>query len=103
MIITNFYKISYTLLLLISILLAGCERNVGDNTLAQSKALAKLRCSSCHMFPEPSLLDKKTWREGIMPAMAEHFGIEVLQGNVYLPQKNSTLSIRDWQSIIRYY
>ncbi|MCF0057406.1 FG-GAP-like repeat-containing protein [Dyadobacter sp. CY356] len=103
MIITSFYKNNYTFLFLISILLAGCERNVGDNTLAQSKALAKLRCGSCHMFPEPSLLDKKTWREGIMPAMAEHFGIEVLQGNFYLPQKNSTLSIRDWQSIIRYY
>ncbi len=94
MIITNFYKNNYIILFIISIALVGCERNVGDNTLAQSKALAKLRCGSCHMFPDPSLLDKKTWREGIMPAMAEHFGIEVLQGNVYLPHKNSTLSIK---------
>lgn len=103
MIITNQYKNNYIILFIISIALFGCERNVGDNTLAQSKALAKLRCGSCHMFPDPSLLDKKTWREGIMPAMAEHFGIEVLQGNVYLPHKNSTLSIKEWQSITKYY
>ncbi|WP_170982804.1 FG-GAP-like repeat-containing protein [Dyadobacter frigoris] len=99
----NQYKNNYILLFLFLIVSSGCERNVGDNTRAQSEALAKLRCGSCHMFPNPALLDKKTWREGILPAMAEHFGIEVLQGNVYLPHKNSTLSIREWQSIIRYY
>ncbi|WP_159470859.1 VCBS repeat-containing protein [Dyadobacter sp. 3J3] len=103
MLITNTSKNIYIFFSLIFVVSTGCERNVGDNTLAQSEALAKLRCTSCHMFPDPSLLDKKTWRDGIMPAMAEHFGIEVLQGNVYLPHKNSTLSIKEWHGILRYY
>ena len=37
--------------------------------------LAKTRCSSCHLFPEPNLLDKKTWREKVLPAMSHRFGI----------------------------
>ena len=37
--------------------------------------LAKTRCTSCHLFPEPGLLDKKTWSEKVLPAMSHRFGI----------------------------
>jgi hypothetical protein len=80
-----------------------CQANDKGDTLAKGEALAKSHCATCHLLPDPSLLDKKTWREGVLPAMAEQFGIEVLQGNIYLPNKNSTLSGRDWQALVTYY
>jgi hypothetical protein len=33
--------------------------------------LARTYCSACHAFPEPGLLDKKTWETGVLPQMLE--------------------------------
>jgi len=33
--------------------------------------LAHSYCAACHAFPEPSLLDKSTWRTGVLPQMIE--------------------------------
>jgi len=41
------------------------------------EALAKKYCASCHLYPEPQLLDKKTWREGVLPNMAMRLGIRM--------------------------
>jgi hypothetical protein len=38
--------------------------------------LAKQYCGSCHIFPDPSLLDKKTWKTGVLPQMAFRMGVE---------------------------
>ena len=37
--------------------------------------LAKENCSSCHKFPDPSLLDKKTWKDGVLPEMSLRLGL----------------------------
>jgi hypothetical protein len=37
--------------------------------------LAKSYCSSCHLFPEPNLLDKKTWKDKVLPNMGWRLGI----------------------------
>lgn len=42
-------------------------------------SLAKTFCSSCHLFPEPDLLDKKTWREGTLPRMKIRMGLDPAQ------------------------
>jgi len=31
--------------------------------LAKAELLARQHCIGCHLFPEPELLDKKTWTE----------------------------------------
>ena len=33
--------------------------------------LAHSYCAACHTFPEPALLDKNTWRNGVLPQMIE--------------------------------
>jgi hypothetical protein len=80
--------------------------------------LAKKYCSSCHLFPEPDLLDKNTWTAHTLPAMGHRFGIYhdrarnsllekgmarsiVEQANVF-PSKQ-TISKEEWDAIIRYY
>jgi hypothetical protein len=39
------------------------------------ETLARKYCTSCHLFPEPGLLDKNTWTDHALPAMAHRFGI----------------------------
>ena len=38
---------------------------------ASGERLAHTYCAACHAFPEPGLLDKKTWRTGVLPQMIE--------------------------------
>ncbi len=40
-----------------------------DEQLRNARSLAELKCGSCHLFPEPDLLDKQTWSSSILPAM----------------------------------
>jgi hypothetical protein len=67
------------------------------------------------MLPEPSLLDSKTWQEGVLPNMGPRFGIFQygfqtypsfrhdleLDSNFY--PKQPVLNLDQWQNIIDYY
>ena len=37
--------------------------------------MARQYCITCHLFPEPNLLDKKTWASQVMPRMAIRMGL----------------------------
>lgn len=79
----------------------------------KSERIAKKYCSGCHVFPDPSLLDKKTWRDGVLPEMAFRMGVnygplqdvpedelpEVLKA---LPSQQM-LSDDEWKLIQKYY
>ena len=45
--------------------------NARDFSLKEGRELARIHCASCHQFPDPSLLDKKTWVGTVLPQMAE--------------------------------
>ena len=85
---------------------------------AKGEALSKQYCGACHLFPEPQLLDKKTWQDGVLPNMGMRLGIRMpgkdpFEGmdttetclvsslNVY-PQQ-PLISQTDWQQIVDYY
>src|SRR6266576_1696929 len=42
---------------------------------SKGERLAQVYCAACHMFPEPGLLDKQTWRTGVLPQMAQRLGV----------------------------
>src|SRR5687767_6181861 len=45
------------------------------NTLAtKEERLARKYCGACHLFPDPSLLDKRTWNNTVLPQMAFRMG-----------------------------
>lgn len=91
-----------------------------DNTEKQDKGelLAKQYCASCHLFPEPQLLDKKTWKTGVLPNMGWRLGIrqngadpfkDMDPDNVPLvkslnlfPEK-PIIDEKDWNLIVQYY
>lgn len=83
--------------------------------IEKGEALAIKHCQSCHMLPEPSLLDAKSWDEGVLPNMGPMMGIFRHQYQQYPSGKNDRnldsnfypkqplLSPVEWQQIIDYY
>jgi hypothetical protein len=59
--------------------------NTADNTLKEGEQLAHGYCAGCHAFPEPSLLDKKTWTENVLPMMGQFMNVDIY----YQPYNNS--------------
>ena len=88
---------------------------IPDSNIREGEKLAKQHCQSCHLLPEPSMLDAKTWEEGALPAMGPFVGIfkhlyhnypngrndKDLDSNFY--PKKPLLTADEWQAIINYY
>lgn len=81
-------KKSIIILSLISFVFIGsffsCNNKETD-ALKEGELLAKDYCSSCHAFPDPSLLDKKTWSENVLPLMGQFMNVDIY----YEPYNNS--------------
>src|SRR3954451_9446680 len=45
------------------------------SSIVDGKKLAVKYCQSCHLLPEPSLLDAKSWEKGVLPNMGPRLGI----------------------------
>lgn len=82
--------------------------------LRDGETLAKIYCSGCHRFPEPGLLDRRTWSRQTLPAMGPHLGINKFAGKKYprdvtpgLPDgfypEKAMIDSLTWQKIIDYY
>lgn len=78
----------------------GCHNSASQaDEAAKAKGLEKERriavdyCSSCHMMPDPSLLDKKTWTDHVLPAMGPRLGVRDFSGKHFM----------EWAAIIEYY
>lgn len=53
------------------------------NKQSEGEKLAQTYCASCHLFPEPNLLDKTTWRNNVLPVMAQQLGLQIVNGEAY--------------------
>jgi hypothetical protein len=87
------------------------------NSKKSGEELAKENCSSCHKFPDPNLLDKKTWNDHVLVEMSYRLGMrnkfellttmpeEQFQSAVALNIYPDTpqMSMEEWQSIVDYY
>lgn len=88
------------------------------DSLALGHQLALRHCGSCHQFPQPELLDKKTWLTGVLPNMAMRLGLRLPGQDTLRPlsaeeeqairplniyPETPQLSLADWQHIVRYY
>jgi hypothetical protein len=91
------------------------HQQISDNSIAAGEKLSKQYCGSCHMLPDPSLLNSKSWQDGVLPEMGPRLGIffygnkeypsykrdMFADKNYYPPQP--VLSFAEWQHIIDYY
>lgn len=91
------------------------HKQVSDISIAKGEKLAKIYCASCHLFPDPSLADAKSWEEGILPEMGPRLGIFFYGYDQYPSNKRDpnidknyypskpVISFADWQYLIDYY
>lgn len=84
-------------------------------SIENGKELADQYCQSCHLLPDPSLLDSKSWEKGVLPQMGPRLGIfsydfvnypsgrfdTNLDRNFY--PSRPVLGYEEWQNIIDYY
>src|SRR4030095_1831563 len=90
---------------LILLLFNFCNNNPGvsDKDIKEGYDLARKYCASCHLFPEPTLLNKKTWEKYVLPKMAPYIGFEMF-GDQYMASDTSIgLNFQQWNSIYKYY
>jgi hypothetical protein len=80
---------------------------------ANGEKWAKLMCQTCHLFPEPSLLDKSSWQKFILPKMMFFLGVaqldpaktpkyELAKASGLFPP-SALISKKDWDDIVAYY
>ena len=84
---------------------AGC----GGPRKPPGERLAAAYCASCHAFPDPQLLDKASWRSGVLPQMARRLGVSTASSfnealrNPHMKVLPHAVSQADWESIVNYY
>jgi hypothetical protein len=89
-----------------------------DFTPSTGEELAKTYCGSCHLFPDPSLLDKTTWKDHVLPNMGWRLGIRNAGDDPYADMKKSeaqmvkalivfpgkpVITSADWKKIVAFY
>jgi hypothetical protein len=101
-------KIFYSVLAVIFFSILSCE-----NQNQKEERLAKKYCGSCHTFPDPGLLDKKTWEKHVFPEMAFRMGLDNTPLNTmpFEDQRIIQMTLPDlpmvsnenWERIKKYY
>ncbi len=81
--------------------------------VARGSTLARTYCVTCHLFPEPDAVDRRTWYEQVLPRMKYRLGfstpelenspnIRILRENKRIPDKPVTTE-SDWLDLCSYY
>lgn len=85
------------------------------SSIRKGGQLAATYCGGCHLMPDPSLLDSRSWERGVLPEMGPRLGIFAYGFQLYPNSKRDTniskgfypsqpiLSLDDWQHILDYY
>jgi hypothetical protein len=76
----------------------------------EGETLARQYCAACHAFPEPQLLDKKTWESGVLPQMAPRLGVvgtpslyDQAPRDPHMMVLPKGVSEEEWDKIVQYY
>jgi hypothetical protein len=88
-------------------LLAVCVLYISRCTTVTDKeeeAIMEKHCQSCHQLPEPSLLDKKTWANFVLPKMGDLLGFRYFGEGTYFEddRKSQAMPLTDWEKLVRY-
>src|SRR5229473_5208043 len=62
----------------------------------RARSLATNICSQCHLFPEPNVLDKATWRDKVKPLMRTTMNLAAIEND---PSPNSRILMKEWEAI----
>jgi hypothetical protein len=79
-----FIRLNYFIVFVVTaLILLSCDgykknsthQQVSDESIKAGKQLAVMYCQACHLLPDPSLLDARSWERGVLPSMGPMLGI----------------------------
>ncbi len=89
------------------------ELRDATNEYARGQKLAHTICASCHLFPEPALLDRVTWGLIILPRMSPYLGLSKIDFDqqpggervkaARIFAESPVISPEEWRAICTYY
>ncbi|MFM1912284.1 MAG: hypothetical protein RIR51_122 [Bacteroidota bacterium] len=99
--------VRFFLLGLVLLLLINCQQN----KINEGEKLAQSYCSSCHLYPEPSLLPENVWKYSTLPYMGIMMGLEeeeknlptILKPYTILGPESPMISQEDFNKIKSFY
>ena len=87
--------------------LASCndsQQSANEENLHQGFELSQKYCGSCHLLPEPDLLNKATWAEHVLPKMGTLIGFRRFASDyIAVSDTANGLTLEQWRNIVRYY
>src|ERR1700712_5207308 len=66
--------------------------DISLSSIKAGEVLAETYCQSCHLLPEPSLLDSKSWEKGVLPQMGPRLGIFSFGFDIYHRVRDKNIS-----------
>ncbi|HTI91993.1 MAG TPA: VCBS repeat-containing protein [Puia sp.] len=88
---------------------------VSTSSIREGERLAAVYCGSCHLLPDPALLNSKSWEKGVLPQMGPRLGIFNRGFERYPSNRNDAnldkgyypaaplLKPEEWEHILDYY
>jgi len=95
------------------------DATLTEPTQLTGQQLSQTYCGSCHLAPDPALLNKDTWKRSVLPQMALYMGqsggqlgeltrytdpeelARIIKANIF--PSTPTLHPTDWEKIVTYY
>jgi len=77
--------------------------------LSGPEKLARQYCSTCHLFPDPDLLDRNTWQHNVLPNMGRRLGMDHHSIFDYpeipplIAVSQPLLTQLEWENIVAYF
>jgi hypothetical protein len=99
--------VAVTVLILASVLpLISCKNNkksFSNKNIQEGYELAQKYCTTCHLFPEPELLNKITWGRYVLPQMGNLLGFQRFASDYVESDTSAMITLEQWRNIVRYY
>jgi hypothetical protein len=91
-------------LIALFVFFAYCE-SAPEKAEREGRSLAEKHCITCHDYPDPGLVDKKTWVLHVLPKMGGLLGFRHFEGINYFENDyaKATMSLQEWNKIVRFY
>lgn len=85
--------------LLLFVAAASFGAAVSPDDIERGGELARRYCVGCHLFPNPDLLDRATWKNGTLPFLRARLGIDRLDPT----DAGQRLVLDEWDLVWKYY
>ncbi len=92
---------------------SGAPPTSSAPSVINGRVAAQSYCSTCHLVPEPAMLDRRTWKEELLPKMKYFVGLEppttnifqdldlLIAGNVF--PRTPMMSLKVWEALEDHY